>query len=308
MPKRLAIVGTLYILAGLAAIWSIISQLMNSHVNFNLAILMLPVGIGLLNGKASSRGFAIFWVVLGYIGCALVALFGFFFPEDLTFTSGGEIIYGKDALPPTLAYVTAFTTLLLIIQLILRSPKVVAYCQGTRGTELPQDRQPLPKLARRHLVTSILVCISIPSVAYFLINPPQQSDSGYLHDVIESMDEIVHNIQSDEQHKLKIEIIDGFTSKGSKGGSKVQKRFFIKQGTPKELENFITLLNHRLNRELGQNHCEIDSQRFRANPAGCIDFTIHYTRGSRQGTIETSTSSESSYPFVVSIKAEEHSQ
>jgi hypothetical protein len=63
-PTRITAIGTLFIIGGCVAAWEVIYDLFHSHVNLNFAVLMIPVGIGLLKGRASSRGWAKFWIGL----------------------------------------------------------------------------------------------------------------------------------------------------------------------------------------------------------------------------------------------------
>lgn len=63
-PIQITIIGILFIIGGFLAGWSIIYGLFNNHLNFNFAALMAPVGFGLLKGRASSRGWAKFWISL----------------------------------------------------------------------------------------------------------------------------------------------------------------------------------------------------------------------------------------------------
>lgn len=72
---RLTVVGLFFCLAGLLCIVQIIIALWHNSISFNFGVCMLPVGVGLLHGKASSRRWAKFWIVLGYmVGGALIVL------------------------------------------------------------------------------------------------------------------------------------------------------------------------------------------------------------------------------------------
>ena len=63
-PTRITFIGILFIVGGGLAAWEILADLFRNRVNLNFGVLMLPVGIGLLNGKASSRKWAKFWIGL----------------------------------------------------------------------------------------------------------------------------------------------------------------------------------------------------------------------------------------------------
>jgi uncharacterized membrane protein HdeD (DUF308 family) len=63
-PTRITIIGALFMIGGCLAAWEVINDLFHSHVNLNFGVLMIPVGIGLLKGRASSRGWTKFWIGL----------------------------------------------------------------------------------------------------------------------------------------------------------------------------------------------------------------------------------------------------
>lgn len=78
---------------GCLAAWEVIYDLFHSHVNLNFTVLMFPVGIGLLKGRASSRGWAKFWIGLfSLVLGGLLVFYPFFgdsysvnwFDEELT--------------------------------------------------------------------------------------------------------------------------------------------------------------------------------------------------------------------------------
>jgi hypothetical protein len=83
-------------IGGCLAAWEVIYGLFHSHVNLNFGVLMIPVGIGLLNGRASSRGWAKFWIGLfSLVFGGLLVFYPFFggsysvkwFDEEMT---GGQ--------------------------------------------------------------------------------------------------------------------------------------------------------------------------------------------------------------------------
>lgn len=127
MPKRILIIGILYCLFGALAIWDVISKLFDSHINLNFAVFLLPVGIGLLKGKPSSRKWAIFWIVLGYLFCLLMIVLALISPQNLTATWFDRVIKGHEAVPYVLASVAALGTILVIIHKLLYSERASAY-------------------------------------------------------------------------------------------------------------------------------------------------------------------------------------
>jgi hypothetical protein len=58
MPKRVLIIGLQFCLGGLSAIWDMLFGLFHSRIGFNFGELLLPVGIGLLRGKPTSKWWA----------------------------------------------------------------------------------------------------------------------------------------------------------------------------------------------------------------------------------------------------------
>ena len=45
MPIRILIIGLLSCLAGVLAIWEVIADLMQDHLNLNFAVFLLPVAV-----------------------------------------------------------------------------------------------------------------------------------------------------------------------------------------------------------------------------------------------------------------------
>ena len=127
MPKRILIIGILFCLGGLLAIWEVASDLFRSHINLNFAVLMLPVGIGILKGKKSSQWWARFWIILGYIGCGLLVLASLAFPENVSADFMGNEIKGTQAVPYTIAGAILFTALFVYMHRLLYSEIAQAY-------------------------------------------------------------------------------------------------------------------------------------------------------------------------------------
>lgn len=76
-PRSLTLVGWLFILSGIsAAVGMVVGFSLNHGKELNSAVLMLPVGIGLLRGRSSSIWWAKFWIGLWMVCCgvALVLL------------------------------------------------------------------------------------------------------------------------------------------------------------------------------------------------------------------------------------------
>ena len=78
-PCGVIAIGVLFIIAGLYAIYSTVESYLTGRINLNFAFLMLPVGIGLIHGKASSCFLAKFWIGLfSFTLGLLVVLYPFF--------------------------------------------------------------------------------------------------------------------------------------------------------------------------------------------------------------------------------------
>jgi len=127
MPKRILIIGILFCLAGASAIWEVVSDLFRSHVNFNFAVFLLPVGIGILKGKRSSQWWGRFWIILGYISCGLLAGASLLWPGNVTADQFGRAIQGREAVPYVIGVAVLFAILLVIIHRLLFSDTSQVY-------------------------------------------------------------------------------------------------------------------------------------------------------------------------------------
>jgi hypothetical protein len=63
-PTSITIIGIIFIIAGCLTTIDVIYKLFHDHLYINLAVLMIPAGIGILKGRSSSRGWAKFWIGL----------------------------------------------------------------------------------------------------------------------------------------------------------------------------------------------------------------------------------------------------
>lgn len=130
MPKRILIIGLLGCLCGALAIWDIVSGLMRSHLNLNFSVFLLPVGIGLMRGKASSLWWAKFWVYLGYLICGLAFVAVALDPRGAKAEWMGREIMGVQATFSVIAVIVMVLLLLTGVLVVLRSAKATAYCSG----------------------------------------------------------------------------------------------------------------------------------------------------------------------------------
>jgi len=80
-PASITAIGSIFIIAGSLSGVEIIYDLFHGKLNLNFAVLMLPVGIGLMKGKASSRTWARVWIGL-FVAIAALLLAAYPFMGD----------------------------------------------------------------------------------------------------------------------------------------------------------------------------------------------------------------------------------
>jgi len=85
-PISITVIGAIFIIAGCLAVCGIVYDLFHDHLNFNLAVLMVPVGFGLLRGRSSSRGWAKFWIGLFSLVSGMLLVCYPFFGDSYTVT------------------------------------------------------------------------------------------------------------------------------------------------------------------------------------------------------------------------------
>ena len=85
-PISITVIGAIFIIAGCLAGCGIIYDLFHSRLNFNFAVLMMPVGFGLLKGRSSSRGWAKFWIGLFSLVIGLLLVCYPFFGDSYSVT------------------------------------------------------------------------------------------------------------------------------------------------------------------------------------------------------------------------------
>lgn len=73
-PRSLTILAWIFIVCGASAVWKMVDDLLSDSLSINLAFLMIPVGFGLLKGRASSVKWAKIWV--GLFAALVVVLTG----------------------------------------------------------------------------------------------------------------------------------------------------------------------------------------------------------------------------------------
>jgi hypothetical protein len=115
-PLGLTIIGFLFILGGALALFEVIRNLSHGRINFNFAALMIPVGIGLLKGRSSSRSWAKFWVGF-FVVVASALLVAYTFSPD-----NWHVRFGSDELHGVMREIAAVT-----IPVLLIVPGVIAW-------------------------------------------------------------------------------------------------------------------------------------------------------------------------------------
>lgn len=93
-PMSITVIGVIFIVAGCLAAIGIVYDLFNERMNFNFAVLMTPVGFGLLKGRLSSRGWAKFWIGLCSLVFGLLLVCYPFFSDSYSVTWFGQQLVG----------------------------------------------------------------------------------------------------------------------------------------------------------------------------------------------------------------------
>jgi cellulose synthase/poly-beta-1,6-N-acetylglucosamine synthase-like glycosyltransferase len=123
MPKRILIIGLVFCLGGIHATWEMLSALMDSRIFLDVGALMLPVGIGLLRGRARSRWWARVWILIGYAICAIALVIALFNPQSVSISWPAPGTRGIPALPYAFACLFLAFLTLHIMQRLLDSRK-----------------------------------------------------------------------------------------------------------------------------------------------------------------------------------------
>ncbi len=140
MPKRVLVIGLLFCLGGILAIWDVLSGLFDSRLSINFAVLLLPVGIGLLRGKPSSQWWARFWIILGYILCGSLIIFVMLSPESAHATGFGTDLHGPEAAPYVIGMALFFAVLLFVLHKLLYSEKANRFFRRDSTPDVEADR------------------------------------------------------------------------------------------------------------------------------------------------------------------------
>jgi hypothetical protein len=123
-PLGLTIIGSLFILGGALALFQMALDLSHSRIRLNFAVLMIPVGIGLLKGRFSSRFWAKVWIGFFVVFVSALLLAYPFFSESYHVRFGSEELHGA------MRHIVAVT-----IPALLILPGVIAW-KYLRGRKL----------------------------------------------------------------------------------------------------------------------------------------------------------------------------
>ncbi len=145
MPKRIVIIGILFCLNGLLALWGIVSNFIQSGSvmgelvidTSTVQVLSLPIGIGLLLGRQWSQWWARILIVVGYVFCIASIIVAIASPENAYFTGFNRNLKGTSALPYVIVPLLALAGVLVLIYRLLYSPKTNDYLHNRKVDNLP---------------------------------------------------------------------------------------------------------------------------------------------------------------------------
>ncbi|MEA3212539.1 MAG: hypothetical protein QOE70_5596 [Chthoniobacter sp.] len=127
MPNRVLIIGILFCLGGLLAIWEVIFSALGGRLNLNFAVCLLPVGIGLLRGRRRSLWWARFWMILGYLLCAFLIIISIAAPNAAHASVFGRETSGPGAVPYVILAALLLAATLALLHRLLCSEKARDY-------------------------------------------------------------------------------------------------------------------------------------------------------------------------------------
>lgn len=126
-PLRVYFLGGLFLLLGFAAVLTTVRQFQEGTVNINLAILLIPIGVGLLLGWRSCLAWAKFVIGCGWALLAVASILAVLKPEAAVARWGGQVYRGSEALPSVLGITLALATGLYGLWWLLQSPPTQRY-------------------------------------------------------------------------------------------------------------------------------------------------------------------------------------
>ena len=95
-PTSISLISVLFLIVGAVTGFQILNSLFNNHLYLDSSVLMIPVGLGLLKGRSSSRGWAKFWIALFAVISGILLLFYPFLGGSYTMTIFGRPLAGTE--------------------------------------------------------------------------------------------------------------------------------------------------------------------------------------------------------------------
>lgn len=138
-------IGILFGAAGALVLGSMVWGFLGwDRLDLNPAVLLLPVGIGLLRGQTSSQWWASVWLVLGYAFCLVLVVADLTRPGQINFRWGDVSSEGSYSSPVLITCCVLTGAVLAALHWLLRSPKAAEYFRQMRVRALRERlRRPL---------------------------------------------------------------------------------------------------------------------------------------------------------------------
>lgn len=135
-PTSVTLIGTVFIIAGCLSAAQMVYGLLHHAWNLNFAVLMAPVGFGLLKGRASSRLWAKLWIGLISLMFGLLLICYPFFGDTYTVAWPEEQLTGFQRHAVAVGLPTVILLIAWWMWRSLTSPSATAYFEeGLPGTK-----------------------------------------------------------------------------------------------------------------------------------------------------------------------------
>jgi len=139
MPKRLVVIGGTYCLLGcLSVVDMLIGALRGAGLDLQLSLFLLPVGLGLLKARPSSRRWATFWA--GFSGAVTLAVLVAAIGWDGSIELGVNGVALSPGVEQVLGWGSAVATLALsvgVIWMLYTPPVSLAFSDARRSPDSP---------------------------------------------------------------------------------------------------------------------------------------------------------------------------
>lgn len=308
MPKRILAIGLFFVIYGIFSTVFMIKEFMAGRFMPNPFVITLFTGIDILRGKRKSRTIAKFWIWLGFLVMLGMVFTMLYIPEYSTTNFGGNKVIGPESLPASFIIFICILSLLLVLHKTIRTEKADAWFHGMRNYE-PRRSRPLsfPALMRRHAIITSLCIASLGGITYLIINPPKQSFTGQMDDIVAAV--------SAEDFPVKIADSMQLHATSKLGTNDFLFSYARKEvitqlsATPEQYPEYMHHLAESIKEQLAQHNAT--TTRFDITSTGTdprlTSFDIRYTRGTRTGSIEvtTKTTDKELVPYQISIYSQE---